>query len=186
MEYLGINVNRILLMLGLFAGIPTCHAQHWEQTKPLRYIWDVDKRTGEKRDLYTYLMRDVRTENNCSATWGIFYFRVTERGMVDSVYHQGTLRDIVVKQIVSNIYATQGHWKSQAGKPIPKRYWFIYPYYDFGPYSFESTKCNDSEKVLQKNLVKVSESMLTIRQHFRSEGYYMLNPTIISSENPRD
>lgn len=129
------------------------------RSAPRYKITEIDSKTGDKIDIYSYLERTiVRNENNrCSTNWEVFYFRVNSRGRVDSLHHSGTLEKNVVDEIVKNIYSTNGHWRVPKSARPGEGYWFIYPYFDFGTHYYPDSKCPERDKILQKNMIKMSE-----------------------------
>ncbi|MNL30101.1 hypothetical protein D3C87_1518170 [compost metagenome] len=129
-------------------------------------------------DLYSYLDKNVPAPeaNSCMATWEIFYFRVTGKGKIDSLFHEGTLREDVVRQIVKNIYTTEGHWKSPKGTKVTEKLWFVYPYFDFGGKSYLDSDCPEAEKLLQKNVIGLSENIGKIRAYTGNKEAFFLQP----------
>jgi hypothetical protein len=178
----GVLIFLILMMNGI------AFAQHWENPASRFFIWEVNKATGEREDLYTFLERDIPTESNCSTFWGTFFFRVTGTGKIDSLFHQGNLKQPVVSKVNKNIYSTQGHWKVPKGTKPADTYWFVFSYFDFGPYWYDNpaSKCSESEKSVQKSIVELAESMSTIRYYLGARKAYFLNPSKIGAEYSKE
>jgi hypothetical protein len=148
-----------------------CIAQHWEKPPARFYIYDTEKTTGEKMDLYSYLDKNVPGPegNNCLATW-----KISLRCGIDSLFHEGTLREEVTTQIVKNIYATEGHWKTLKGTKVTEKLWFVYPYFDFGVKSYLDSSCSEAEKLLQKNIMGLAESIGKIHAYLGTNGAFFL------------
>lgn len=170
-------MNKFILLASCLLVVSFgCLAQHWEKPPARFYIYDIDKTTGEKMDLYSYLDKNVPGPegNNCMATWKIFYFRVTGKGKIDSLFHEGTLREAVTAQIVKNIYATEGHWKIPKGAKATEKLWFVYPYFDLGTKSYLNSGCSEAEKLLQKNVIELGENIGKIRAYTGHNGAFFL------------
>lgn len=136
------RVLSLLIALVLLMIVRSTTAQYWESPAPRFSIWEVNKATGAKEDLYTFLERGIPTESNCSTYWGTFFFRVTGGGKIDSLYHQGNLKSEVVTKINENIHSTEGHWKIPKGTKVAERFWFVFSYFDFGPYLYNNPSSN--------------------------------------------
>lgn len=172
-----IRVRKILLFHGLLLVSFTCAAQIGTGWKvPRFYILDKDKATGEQYDLFSYLEKDIKEpeNNSCSASWGIFFFRISAKGKVDSLFHEGTLENGIADQIVSNIHATNGHWKIPKETKVTEKLWFIFPYFHIGN---GYDKCPEADKRLMRNVMGLGEALGTITLYSGLRGAYLIRPS---------
>lgn len=131
-------------------------------TKPF-FIIVIDEH-GKKLDLDGFLNKAIpqAKTGDCNPTWDIFYFRINSAGKVDSLYHDGDLRDDVTAKIISNIYSTETHWKIRKDNKTNEKYWFIFPYFDYGGTYYEMSDCSLAEKKKQKMLLDMAANMAII------------------------
>ncbi len=172
MGHLVISVIAIVMVL---ISQP-CASQGWPTS---RYkIDEIDRKTGDKADLYSYLERTiVRSKNNkCSTNWQVFYFRVNSKGKVDSLHHEGTLEKNVIGEITKNIYSTNGHWRVPKSAKPSEKYWFVYPYFDFGTHFYLDSDCPESDRILQKNMIESSEQFSHLCSMNSGGSPYVLRP----------
>lgn len=172
MGHLVISAITIIIVL---IGQP-CNAQGWPN--PRYKIDEVDQKTGDKEDLYSYLEKSIVRDDNsrCSTNWQIFYFRVNSRGKLDSLRHEGTLKRDIVKVIIKNIYSTNGHWRVPKSAKPGEKYWFVYPYFDFGTHFYLDSDCPESDKILQKNMIELSEQFNRLCSMNSGKSPYILRP----------
>ncbi len=144
---------------------------------PRFYIFKTDKATGSGQDLFSYLEKDIKEpeNNNCSATWGVFFFRITADGKVDSLFHEGTLETTTSNQIIKNIYATNGHWKIPKETKVIEKLWFIFPYFHIG---HGYNQCSEAEKVLIRNVMGLGEIIGTITLYTGLKDAYLIRPSM--------
>lgn len=170
---------RSILLLNIFILISlTGTAQIGTGWKvPRFYILDINKATGKGDDLFSYLEKDITEpeKNSCSATWGIFFFRITAKGKVDSLFHEGPLENTVTNQIIKNIYATNGHWKIPKETKVTEKLWFIFPYFYIG---HGYNKCSEADKLLIRNVMGWGESIGTISLYSGLKGAYLIRSSM--------
>jgi len=156
--------------------VQPCLAQGW--TNPYFKIDEVDRKTGDKVDLYSYLERIIvrNKDNRCSTNWQVFYFRVDSRGSIDSLHHEGTLEKNVVDTVIKNIYSTNEHWHVPKSAKLGEKYWFVYPYFDFGTHLYLDSDCPESDRILQKNMIELSEQFNRLCSMNRGKSSYILRP----------
>lgn len=90
-----------------------------------------------------------------------FYFRVNDKGIVDSIRFEGNLRKEIQQQIVKNIYDTKGHWLISLSTRKNQKCWFMYPFFDLsdGP----DNKCSESNKTTRRNLTAMIHELQQIK-----------------------
>ncbi|WP_254561394.1 hypothetical protein [Dyadobacter diqingensis] len=176
-------VRNYLLLCFIGTACTICQGQSGWPTPRFRLLV-IDKTTGEKDDIFSFLEKNVPRpeENNCIATWGVFYFRVTVKGKIDSLFHEGTLRNTVTRQIIKNIYATQSHWEIPKGTRAVDKLWFVYPYFDLGYSHRFYNKCSEGDKLLQRNMIELAENIGKICAYSGIKGTYFMHPSITGAE----
>ena len=171
-------VTRYLLLLVLSLS-NTLLAYGQDGPIPAITISEIDAKTGDRLDLYSFLEKDLPhpPNNRCSNTWDVFYFRVNRRGQIDSLVHQGTLVASAREAVIRNIYATTGHWRVPKGLPLKKGYWFVYPYFDFAQeWWYEKSTCSEADKLLQKNLIELSDHFMRLATLSKGGRPFLLRP----------
>ena len=93
-------------------------------------------------------------------------------------------REIEIALLI--IYSTQGHWKMPRGTKRTRTYWFVYSYFNFGPYAYINPNCGEFDSILQKNILELAESMITISRYTGNKGRFILMPTLVGSEYPTE
>lgn len=118
---------------------------------------------------------DFPKNDECKATWDIFFFRVNGSNKVDSIRHDGNLPSEVTNQIILNINSTQGRWKIPLGTKKKDYCWFIYPYFRIPS---NTPNCNKGENIfLNKNIKGMAHTMDEFYRFFQGSKYMiMLNP----------
>ena len=113
--------------------------------------------------------------NECKASWDIFFFRVNGRNKVDSIRHEGNLPFEVTNQIIYNINSTQGRWKIPLGTKKKDYCWFIYSYFRIPS---NTPNCNKTENILlNENIYRMARTMDEFYRFFQGSKYVViLNP----------
>ena len=113
--------------------------------------------------------------NECKASWDIFFFRVNGSNKVDSIRHEGNLPFKVTNQIIYNINSTQGRWKIPLGTKKKDYCWFIYPYFRIPS---NTPNCNKTENILlNENIYRMARTMDEFYRFFQGSKYVViLNP----------
>ncbi|MEA5404464.1 hypothetical protein VB776_16145 [Arcicella sp. DC2W] len=116
------------------------------------------------------LMEDIPypESTECKATWEIFYFRVNGNNKVDSIRHDGNLPSFVTKQIIKNIYATQGRWKIPVGTRKKDFCWFIYPYFRIP--SDTQLCATEDIKMLRDNVLRTAFMVEGLKHFFQGSN----------------
>lgn len=185
MVLMDINVViRPLFFIGILIH-SVAYAQYLGEPKPLFYISEINKSRGFE-DHYTFLNRDIPGAIDCKTTWGVLHFRVTGSNRVDTIIYNGSLKKGAKDRIIKNIYSTQGHWKMPRGTKRTHKYWFVYSYFNFGPYAYINPNCGEFDSILQKNILELAESMITISRYTGNKGRFILMPTLVGSEYPTE
>ncbi len=125
-----------------------------------------------------YVLRSGITSpqnDECKASWDIFFFRVNGSNKVDSIRHNGNLPSEVTNQIIFNINSTQGRWKIPLGTKKKDYCWFIYPYFRTSP---GTPNCDKTENILlNKNIKRMAHTMDEFYRFFQGSKYVIiLNP----------
>lgn len=153
------------------------YSQKW--TRPPFYFIETDPKTGQKYDFHDYLdRRDLSTEDVDSLpTWGVFFFRVNTKGKVDSIFHQGTLKVSRSNEILENIKATSGKWKTNQSGDKLSNHWFIYPTFEFGKdCDSPSAKCSVVYQNSQKDLKRMASTLGSIFLYSDNKKAYLISP----------
>ena len=155
-----INMNKIvtkILILFLYAFPKEVYSQ-----RQIFRLKPIDNVKGAGHEFHRLLAKDVNTASyDCISTCSVFYFRVNNKGIVDSIRFEGNLRKEVQQQIVKNIYATKGHWLISPSTRKNQKCWFMYPFFDLsdGP----DDKCSESDKTTRKNLTAMIHELQQIK-----------------------
>lgn len=166
-----LKILALILFLSDFAV-----AQDW--AVPKFYIEDVNKEAGKGMDMYSFLEKDIdKIKSDSLATWGVFFFRVTRQGKIDSLFYKGTLKKEVTDLINKNIKLTEGHWKISKTATSVKKLWFVYPYFNMGKRNCLDFDCSAVVKVLQANITDIAEAMGTMSLYTESKNAYFIRPT---------
>lgn len=177
---MGHLVISVITMIMVLINLP-CLAQGRQD--PYYKIEEINRETGVKMDVYSFLERNiVRSNNRCSTNWQIFYFRVNSERKIDSLRYEGTLEEKIIDQIKKNIYSTNGHWRIPKSTKSNEVYWFIYPYFDFGTHLYPDSHCPETDKVIQETLIKLSDQFLRFSTMNGGKSPYMLRPFRIGAE----
>lgn len=171
---------RAITVVMVLINLP-CLAQG--RKTPYYKIEEIDRKTGVKTDVYSFLERNIsRSNNKCSTNWQIFYFRVNSKGKIDSLRHEGTLEKNSIDRMMKNIYSTNGHWRIPKSTKSNEVYWFIYPYFDFGTHFYPDSHCPETDKVIQETLIKLSDQFLRFSTMNSGKSPYILRPFRIGAE----
>lgn len=123
------------------------------------------------------LMSGIASPKNdeCKASWDIFFFRVNGRNKVDSIKHDRNLPSEITNQIIYNINSTQGRWKIPLGTKKKNYCWFIYPYFRIPS---NTPNCNKTENILlRENISRMAHTMDEFYRFFQGSKYVViLNP----------
>ncbi len=124
------HLVRISFILSIIWQIVGCNSSE----KKVSELSEIKFDYGNQYDLQSFLSDSIPGPNyeDCTPTWGIFYFRVNSKGEVDKVETRSTLRKSVSDKIIHNIYQTNGFWKIPNDKTPEIHKWFIYQYFDLG------------------------------------------------------
>jgi hypothetical protein len=87
---------------------------------------------------------------DCKPSWGLFKFRVTGKGLVDSTWFDGQLPKEKSIQILNNIRATNGSWIVAPGTKEGDVAWYVYFYSDTRARWDKNLNCSELDKELQK------------------------------------
>ena len=154
-------VGKYLLTLTLALISISSIGQHAQDMKGVSFFYEVNKDTGHGLALIELLRSNVPTSSNnpCSCSFGFFYFRVLTKNVVDSIYYEGTLSKVKETRIIENIKETNGGWKFPKGSNNSKKYWFVYPYFDFGVEVSNKNKCTDADREMRRNLLMIANNI---------------------------
>lgn len=128
--------------------------------------------------VYEFLQEDVSQPKSGDCTcggFGFFFFRLN-KGKIDSLYMEGTLIQPIRVDIERNIRRSQRFWRLAKGSAsIPT--WIMYPYFDLGGVSYDSSNCDPVQKAVQIKLFEFAESMDKISMFFRKRVITSLAPS---------
>lgn len=105
--------------------------------------------------------------------FGFFYFRLNSNQKIDSIFMQGNLSKKVERSIKKNIKASEKYWDLSSIEPKDK-IWLIYPYFDLGGASFDSNNCSESQKIVQRYLIMLVESISSATSDLNTQEYFIL------------
>lgn len=132
---------------------------------------------GRPEYINYFLMNGISSPKNdeCKASWDIFFFRVNGKNKIDSIRHEGNLSSEITNQIISNINSTQGRWKIPLGAKKKDYCWFIYPYFRIPS---GTANCQQLENILlRENILRMAQAMNEFYRFFQGSRYVViLNP----------
>lgn len=143
---------------------------------------------GYDCELGDWIRKDIpwNEPNSSTPSWAFFYFKVSNSGEVDSLYHRGTVRSEVADKIKHNIYQTKGHWKIPDGFQPNDYQWFVLPYFDLGEIPcFSGTNCSKEDSIFQSSMRSLLWNMGDLERAVKDRHAKISSPTYIGGGIPR-
>ena len=133
--------------------------------------------------LIELLGKDVPISNikTCNCAFGFFYFRITQKNSVDSIYYEGFLDQEKKDKIISNIKKTEGHWIFKRKAGLAKKYWIVYPYFDFGRVLDVDKICTEAERRLQDQLYHLANFLGRTGYYVKKNDAMIIGPAMVGS-----
>jgi len=87
-------------------------------------------------------------DHGCFLKVSLFYFRVSAKGEIDSIYTRGNKNEQAAAIIQKNILATKGKWKMPENTNLSDKCWFIFPFIDPG----RPNSCSEIQRISYHSL----------------------------------
>lgn len=173
------HVRRLILQLMLIMMAATSKAQEFNEIG-FKYTTSP---AGYGLALIELLEKDVPVSNTkiCNCTFGFFYFRITQKNSIDSIYYEGTLDMGKKDKIISNIKKTEGHWTFKRKKDPAKKFWIVYPYFDFGRVLDLEKNCTEAERRVQEQLYHLANFLGRTEYYIRRKEAMLIGPAMVGS-----